>query len=126
MRRANRQSCDIIQAALADGNCVISSQVVQEFLNVATRKFAEPLSVDDCLVYLNSVLALLCQIFASIPLYKRTLELRKQYNYSLYDSLVIAAALEAQCTLLYSEDLQDWQKIGELRIVNPFNGRNNQ
>jgi predicted nucleic acid-binding protein len=93
---------EIIQAALADGNGVISSQVIQEFLNVATRKFAEPLSADDCLIYLHSVLVPLCRVFASIPLYEKTLELSKQYNYSLYDSLIIAAALEAQCKLLYS------------------------
>lgn len=71
------------------------------------RKFAEPLSADDCLMYLHSMLVPLCRVFASIPLYEQTLELSKQYNYSWYDSLIIAAALEAQCTVLYSEDFQD-------------------
>ncbi|MCP4696213.1 MAG: PIN domain-containing protein [Gammaproteobacteria bacterium] len=112
----------IIQTSLADDSGAISFQVIQEFLNVAIRKFAEPLSTDDCQAYLHTVLAPFCKVFASIPLYEQTLELTKRYNYSLYDSLIIAAALEAQCTVLYSEDLQDGHKIGELTIVNPFSG----
>jgi predicted nucleic acid-binding protein len=38
----------------------------------------------------------------------------KTYNYTLYDSLIITAAIEANCTILYSEDLQHNQQIGKL------------
>ncbi|WP_252263399.1 hypothetical protein [Paracidobacterium acidisoli] len=41
-------------------------------------------------------------------------------GYQIYDALVIAAALEAGCTTLYSEDMQDGQKIDGLTIRNPF------
>lgn len=46
---------------------------------------------------------------------------RQQYGYSWWDSQVIASALEAGCTTLYSEDLQAGRLIeGRLRLVNPF------
>jgi predicted nucleic acid-binding protein len=56
----------------------------------------------------------------SIDLLKSALELKERCRYSFYDSLIIAAALEADCDLLYSEDLHHGQQIGRLRIVNPF------
>jgi predicted nucleic acid-binding protein len=56
----------------------------------------------------------------STALYIRAVEVRTRYRYSFYDSLIIAAALEAGCTRLYSEDLQHGQRIERLTIVNPF------
>ena len=43
-----------------------------------------------------------------------------QYGYHIYDSLILAAALDAECDTVYSEDMQDGQRIGELTIRNPF------
>jgi predicted nucleic acid-binding protein len=48
------------------------------------------------------------------------LDLQTRYRYGFYDSLVIAAALDAGCTRLYSEDLQDGQRIEGLTVENPF------
>ena len=56
----------------------------------------------------------------SLSLYRRALDLQTRYRYGFYDSLVIAAALDAGCTRLYSEDLQDGQRIEGLTIKNPF------
>ena len=48
-------------------------------------------------------------------------EAARKYNYSFYDSLIIAAAIESGCSILYSEDMQHNQLIEEkLKIVNPF------
>ena len=46
--------------------------------------------------------------------------LAERYGYRIYDSLAIAAAIEASCNILYSEDLHDGQVIGSLTIRNPF------
>ncbi|MFQ5627553.1 MAG: PIN domain-containing protein [bacterium] len=110
----------LIDEALNTRYGCISTQVVQEFLNVATRKFKEPLSIQDSQHYLTTVLEPLCEIFTSIELYHRTLELAERWQYSFYDSLIIAAALKADCKILYTEDMQDGQMIQELKIVNPF------
>jgi predicted nucleic acid-binding protein len=62
----------------------------------------------------------LWRISPSQALYDRALDLQARYRYGFYDSLVIAAALDAGCTQLYSEDLQDGQRIEGLTITNPF------
>ena len=111
---------ELVSTALADGRGLISYQVVQEFLNVATRKFARPFDAGEARRFLDQVLAPLCEVFASIALYRRALEVQDRWRYGLYDSLIIAAALEAECSTLLSEDLQHGQQIDGLVIVNPF------
>ena len=114
------RATQLVEQALATGRGVISYQVVQEFLNVATRKFRTPLSPSDCRAYIDRVLTSLCSVWPGIPLYHRALEIAERWRHSFYDSLIIAAALEAGCPTLYSEDLQHGQNIGDLTIVNPF------
>jgi len=111
---------DLVQLALATGQGVISYQVIQEFLNVATRKFTRPLSYSDCRTYLYRVLTPLCAVFPSFDFYDRGLNIADRYGYGLYDSLIISAALTGGCGTLFSEDLQHGQKIRELTIINPF------
>ncbi len=111
---------ELIQNALQEQTGCISSQVIQEFLNVSTRKFKPPLSHPDSLRYLNTVLAPLCEVFTSLDLLRRTIEVSERWQYSLYDSMIITAALQANCAALYSEDLQHGQQIESLTIVNPF------
>ena len=48
------------------------------------------------------------------------LDLAERYRYSVYDSLILAAALRAGCAVLYTEDLRHRQRIGRLTIQNPF------
>jgi predicted nucleic acid-binding protein len=55
-----------------------------------------------------------------IRLYQRALDIQARYHYGFYGALIIAAALEAGCTRLYSEDLQHGQLIERLTIENPF------
>ena len=110
----------LIQDALLSGDGMISTQVIQEFLNVATRKFAPPLSTEDCKAYLSKVLGPLCQVYSDPALYESGLEIQQATGYSFYDALIIAGALRGGCKMLYSEDLQAEQKVENLRIVNPF------
>lgn len=110
----------IIRRGVDTGNACISFQVVQECLNTVLRKAEIPLSTDDTRAYLEDVLSPLFQVPASIRLYERALDIQARYRYSFYDSLIIAAALEAGCTRLYSEDLHNGQQIEGLTIENPF------
>ena len=110
----------IIRKGIETRNACISFQVVQECLNIALRKAEIPLSTDETKHYLDDVLAPLYRVSASNSLYRRALDLQARYRYGFYDSLIIAAALDAGCTLLYSEDLQDGQRIEGLTIRNPF------
>jgi predicted nucleic acid-binding protein len=110
----------IIRRGIETGNACISFQVVQECLNTVLRKAEIPLDTDQTRAYLEAVLAPLFQVSASIPLYQRALDIQGRYHYGFYDALIIAAALDAGCTRLYSEDLQHRQRIERLTIENPF------
>jgi predicted nucleic acid-binding protein len=79
---------------------------VQEFFNVTTRKFEIPLTSLEAEKYVNQVLILLCEVFANMKLYVKTVKIMERWQYSFYDSLIIAAALPADCKILYTEDLQ--------------------
>ena len=114
------QARQLVGQALSNQQGIISFQVIQEFLNVATRKFAQPLSHADCRVYLEQVLSPLCEVFASIELYRLALDMAERWHYAFYDALIIAAAVQAGCRTLYSEDLQHGQRIANLAIINPF------
>lgn len=56
----------------------------------------------------------------TLETHRSALRICERYGYSVYDGLVIAAALEAHCSILYSEDMQHGQTVESLRIVNPF------
>lgn len=110
----------LIKKGLLDGSAVISFQVVQEFLNVATRKFPHLLAHNDAIRYLTTTLTPLWKVSPNSELYQTALSLQARYQYTFYDSLIIAAALVADCKVLYSEDMQHGQRIEKLMIKNPF------
>jgi len=109
---------DLIQSAVREGIGCISYQVVQETINVITRKLSA--SVVQAHQFLEDILVPLWSVHLTKQLYRSGLDIMWRYRFSFYDSLIIAASLEARCRILYSEDLQDGQVIGKLTIVNPF------
>ncbi|MCD6675154.1 MAG: PIN domain-containing protein [Burkholderiaceae bacterium] len=110
----------IVREGLLAGTTCISFQVAQEFLNVATRKFRRPLTPELAREYLDTVLAPMMKVPASVGLYQRALDVQARWRFGFYDSLIVAAALAAGCTRLLTEDLQDGQRIEALTIENPF------
>lgn len=110
----------LLERGLEENKAAISYQVIQEFLHVSARKFAVPMSIDEQKLFLTTVLLPLCQIYPTGEFYKTAIDLKDRYQFSFYDSLIIAAALEADCQILYTEDLQHHQKILGLKIINPF------
>lgn len=117
-------SNDAAKAERAEGlvasGGVISVQVLNEFANVARRKFAASWDV------VHETLDLLKDALTVEPLtvesHEVALAIAERYRFSIYDSLILAAALGAGCDLVYSEDLQDGQAISELKVRNPFTG----
>ncbi|TDI42425.1 MAG: PIN domain-containing protein [Acidobacteria bacterium] len=111
---------DLVADALTRGRGVISHQVVQEFLHVATQKFTNPLSESDALLYLDRVLGPLCEVLPTLDLYRSTIGLAARWKYSFYDSLIVAAALKSECAILYTEDLKHGQEVEGVTLMNPF------
>lgn len=116
--RKREQAERLVSAAIQDGSGCISFQVVHETLNVLVRKYG--LSGAGARRLLEYVLQPLWRVMPNADLCLHALTLRERYGFSFYDSLIVAAALEAGCTRLCSEDLQHGQCIGALRIENPF------
>ncbi len=111
---------ELVRGALEARDACISYQVIQECLNVATRKARVTLSIEEARTYPDVVLMPLLRISASEALYHRALDVQARWRFSFYDSLIVAGALSAGCTTLFSEDLQDGQRIEGLTIRNPF------
>ena len=107
------------EALLAMGG-VVSVQILNEFVSVARRKIRMPWK--DVTEALAAVLVLCpSPVPISVDTHGAALRIAEKYGYEIYDALVAASALEAKCTTLFSEDLQDRQIIeGQLTIQNPF------
>jgi predicted nucleic acid-binding protein len=110
----------IVSDALATDGACISFQVIQECLNTMLRKAEITLDATATRAYLDTVLAPLHRVASSPELYHKALDLQQRWKFSFYDSLIVAAALQAGCKRLLSEDLQHGQRIESLRIENPF------
>ena len=114
------QSRKLIRMALESRAGIVSYQVVQEFFNVALRRFAKPMNVQDADQYLATTFRPLLSVHSSPALYGQALRVGARYRLGWYDSLIVASAIEGQCDVLYSEDLQDGQRIEGMTISNPF------
>src|SRR5258708_39986055 len=112
----------LIRHAVDSEKGIGSYQVVQEFFHVALRRFARPMPLSDCEQYLAITFRPLLAVQSSTLLCGEALRIHGQHGVSWYDALILAAALEAQCEVLYSEDFQHGRSFGELKIVNPFAG----
>jgi predicted nucleic acid-binding protein len=107
------------QELLAQGG-VVSVQILNEFVSVALRKIRMPWK--DMMEALDAI-RILCPSVVPITVetHEAALRIAQKYGYGIYDALVAASALEADCSTLYSEDLQDGQRIdNRLTIRNPF------
>jgi len=109
---------DKAEEILSSGG-VVSVQVLNEFVDVASRK--SKLSWEK-IADLLQVIETLCG--RAIPLTVETqtvaFDISKRYGFRIYDSLILAAAMQAGCTTVYSEDMQHGQVVDGVRIVNPF------
>jgi len=110
----------LIARAIDRRDGVVSCQVVQEFLNVALGKFKVPLTAEQARLYVSSVFRPLLAVQPSLGLFSDAIDIRSRHKLSWYDSLIVAAAVEAGCSVLYTEDLSHGMKINGVQIENPF------
>ena len=111
---------EIARQVILEGG-VISVQVLNEFTNVLRRKFS--LSWDEITEALEDVNTALDTVRPiDVETHSAAVELAREHGFSFYDALIIAAALQAGCDQLLTEDLQAGRRIEGLAIVNPFSG----
>jgi predicted nucleic acid-binding protein len=113
-------SRQLVGQALAERSGVISWQVVQETLHVAAHKFKAVVSESDRGALLRDVLVPLWTVQPHPAIFQKAIDVQAKQGFAFYDCLIVAAALDAGCKRLLTEDLQHGQRIGTLRIENPF------
>jgi len=109
---------DCAEKKLSAGG-VVSIQVLNEFASVASRKLK--MSIAE----IREVLAAIRAGCTIVPISEEThdlgLQVAERYGLSVYDAMIIAAALLASCKTVISEDMQDGQTFeGQLTVLNPF------
>jgi predicted nucleic acid-binding protein len=97
---------------------VVSVQVLHEFLAVAQGKLG--LEFDEACEVLDAVKATCRVVPLDAAVHERALEIAAATGFHIYAAAICAAALEAGCGVLWSEDLQDGQRVEGLTIRNPF------
>jgi predicted nucleic acid-binding protein len=110
---------DEAEKLIAEGG-TISVQVLNEFAAVLRRK--TQMSWDEVRFAVENI-KILCPepLPISLDTHGEALAIAERYGYKIYDALMLASALEARCTILYTEDMQDGQVVdAELTIRNPF------
>jgi predicted nucleic acid-binding protein len=109
---------DRAEAAISAGGA-ISVQVLNELANVARRKMQ--MSWADTHALLTTLRSLLTVHPLTLETHETGLRLAERYGLSIYDAMIAAAAIEADCDTLWSDDMQHGLVVDEgLRIANPF------
>lgn len=98
---------------------VISSQVLAEFINAVRRKL-RPVMTPEQLHMAAASLAPMVKVDSNRGLVLTALELALRFQLSIYDAMIVQAAIDSGASILYSEDLHDGQKFGPVQVVNPF------
>ncbi len=97
----------------------ISTQVANEFCNVALKKLN--FSTGELIFSLENFAQIFNIYTVNISTIKKALKIKEKYAYSYYDSVIIASALQTNCSTLYTEDMHHGQIIdNRLTIINPF------
>ena len=114
------KSLELLTKLYNEDDIVVSVQVLNELHFNMVRKF----KIDDDMAFKaiqENVFTIASVETLTAQIYTKAFQIRKQYNISYWDSLVVASALESGCTKLYSEDMQEGLVVdGVLNIINPF------
>lgn len=107
----------LIQNLLLSGSGVLSTQVLQEYAYTGLTKLGQR----DDVILRNIHLLEHFEVIGQTPvMIKRAVELSNLYRISFWDSCIIANAESAQCSILYSEDLNPGQFYTGIKVLNPF------
>lgn len=107
-----------IAKELLENEATISVQVLNEVASVARRK--NGLSWEEIDAFIDALLPLLDVEPLTIEIHGSARGIAARHGFAFYDAAIVASAIGAGCTTLFSEDLHHGQRIGDLTIINPF------
>lgn len=117
--KKHRIAADIMKDLWRSGRGTISTQILQEFFVTLTKKISAPMDISvvrETIRRLSKWDVAIIDVDTII----RATELQERYNYSFWDSLVVAAAIASGVRTIFAEDLSDGQTIEGITIKNPF------
>ncbi len=109
----------IALSLISDHDFVTSGQVLAEFYQNAVKDGPHKIPAEEADAWLDRLVVQPC-VPVSGELVKAGVELSRRYRISYWDGAIIAAAHEADADLLYTEDLNDGQRYGDVTAINPF------
>lgn len=112
------QSVQLVTSLRARELGVVSTQVLQEYFSVTTRKLGTDAALAKRKVELLGTLDL---VQVDLRLITEAIDLHRLEPLSFWDALIVRAAQRAHCQVLYSEDMQPGRRFGDIRVENPFN-----
>jgi predicted nucleic acid-binding protein len=115
--RKQDRAVGLIERLVQESSGAISTQVLVEFFSAATRKFH--LSSEEAEQTIVDLKGWILHRPDHVDLV-RACHLHRRYKFSWWDALMVNSALELGCSILWTEDLRDGQKIGALTVRNPF------
>ena len=115
-----KEARELIVKLIKDHTGVVSTQVIQEFCNVALNKSFIPLKPSDVSEILEEVLLPILSHAPDGSFYKKALKTYERYSLSFYDAMIVQAATDLKCSLLYSEDMQNGMHYDGVTVINPF------
>jgi predicted nucleic acid-binding protein len=116
----SKKARSLIIDLIESNEACISTQVIQEFCNVALKKAVVPLKITDVKEIITVLMSPLLSHQPDLKFYSRALKLYEQYSLNFYDALIIQAAIDLNCSVIYSEDLQNGTHYRKVKVVNPF------
>ena len=109
---------ELLGSFTTDNRVFISTQVCNEYYSALLKNKIENSDIQSSL---HSLVQMVNVASISKNTVLNSFEIKNRYDFSYWDSLILSSALENECGVLYSEDMQDGQLIdGVLKIVNPF------
>lgn len=115
---AKREVATRLLESAAPGSLVVSTQVLQEFYAVSTRKLAEPLSpeqADAAVAHLSE----LPVVGSDATFVRDAIRISREADLSIWDALIVQAAVTSGCGRLFTDDLQHGVPIGGVRVESP-------
>jgi predicted nucleic acid-binding protein len=114
---ADSEKADRAEALVASGG-VVSVQVLNEFASIASKKLA--MRIQEIQEVLSTIRAICAVVPLDVETHELGLDVAERQRLSIYDAMIVAAALRSGCRILYTEDLNDGHMIDRLTIRNPF------
>src|SRR5947209_4074838 len=113
-----RVAQELVSKAVA-GELLTSPQVLTEFAATLLHKISPPVPAEDVMILLDA-LSPIRLIPANGGTVRRAVEVRARYHLDFHDSLIVAAAEQGSCRVIWSEDLNSGQEYFGVRVQNPF------